>query len=157
MADKVIGFVAGGFDPLHPGHYSMIKESIKLCDHLIICTHPDIIMVLKKSFCFQTVTRRMQILRDEFPDCQVVLSIDKDGSVVKTLKLYHPNIFLKGGDRTPSNMPQAELDICKEINCKIIYDVGLPKRPEWSSTLIGKKALGKLIEEKQYKTQPVGD
>ena len=53
-----------------------------------------------------------------------MIAMDTDGTVVKTLERIRPRIFAKGGDRTPENMPQSEIDICKKIGCKIVYGVG---------------------------------
>jgi len=54
----------------------------------------------------------------------VLSCIDKDGSSVETLRFYKPDIWAKGSDRTPDNMLQSEIDVCKEIGCKIVYGVG---------------------------------
>ena len=54
----------------------------------------------------------------------VTMAEDIDGKSVKTLELLRPNIYTKGGSRTLNNMPQEEIDMCKKINCKIVYGVG---------------------------------
>ena len=72
---------------------------------------------------------------------EVVASIDKDGTVAETLRWLKPDIFAKGGDRTPANMPQNEIDVCQEIGCKIIYGVG--DRLQSSSDLV-RRLVGNL-------------
>ena len=59
-----------------------------------------------------------------FSNVDYVEVIDKDGGCADTLRLVMPNIFAKGGDRIPSNMPQKEVDVCREIGCDIVYGVG---------------------------------
>jgi hypothetical protein len=41
--------------------------------------------------------------------------------VTSNIKL---DIFAKGGDRTPTNMPQNELDICDRLGIEIVYGCG---------------------------------
>jgi len=55
---------------------------------------------------------------------EVLPTLDRDGSSVETLRVYKPDIWAKGGDRTPDNMLQSEIDVCKEIGCEIVYGVG---------------------------------
>ena len=51
-------------------------------------------------------------------------ALDADGKCVKTLTHYKPDIFVKGGDRTPENMPPEELDTCERLGIRIVYNVG---------------------------------
>lgn len=135
---------AGGFDPLHDGHRSHFAAARALGDKLVVITHPDEIMVRKKGFCYQPLAERIKALMAEPDVDEVVVSIDDDGTVANTLRLLKPQLFCKGGDRDPEHhpIPQSEIDACAEIGCTIVYNVGEPKRPGWSSTEIGKKALG---------------
>ena len=38
---KIVGFVAGAFDLLHPGYIDMFNEAKQFCDHLIVGLHVD--------------------------------------------------------------------------------------------------------------------
>lgn len=133
---------AGYFDPVHPGHRSHFQAARALGDKLVVITHPDEFCIKKKGFCYMKLADRIKALMAEPDVDEVVVSIDGDGTVAKTLKMVRPQIFAKGADRTPDNMPQNEVDACNEIGCTIVYNVGEPKRPGWSSTEIGKKVLG---------------
>ncbi len=134
--------VAGGFDPLRYGHISHMKEAKKLGSRLTVIVNSDDDMMRKKGYCFMTLAERMSII-DELPYVgEVVPCIDKDGTVTETLRQLMPDIFAKGGDRTPSNMPESEIDICARIGCKIVYDVGDQKNGG-SNTLV-KHAMEQL-------------
>ncbi len=134
----------GYFDPVHPGHRSHFQAARALGDKLVVITHPDELCIKKKGFCYEKLHDRIKALMAEPDVDEVVVSIDSDGTVAKTLRLLKPQLFCKGGDRSPDQhpIPQAEVDACAEIGCTIVYNVGEPKRPGWSSTEIGKKALG---------------
>lgn len=122
--------VAGKFDPLHDGHRSHIQEAAKLGDWLIVITHPDEVVAKTsaKGFCYQSLAERMATLRRALPCIdEIVIAEDEGGTVARVLKRLKPDIFGKGGDRTPDNMPQIELDVCREIGCEIVYGVGSEK------------------------------
>lgn len=136
---------AGYFDPIHPGHRSHFAAAKALGDKLVVITHSDERCIAKKGFCYQPLAERIKALLDEPYVDEVVVAEehgDNDGTVANTLRFLRPSFFAKGGDRAPGNMPQSEIDACITIRAKIIYNVGAPKHPGWSSTEIGKKALG---------------
>lgn len=120
----------GKFDPLHEGHVNHIIQASKLGDYMIIITHPDYIVAKfsKKGRCYIPLATRKLLLEGLMMrlgiNGSVVVSIDTDGSVVNTLRMYGPDVFVRGGDRTPDNMPKSEIDCCKEIGCEIVYGVG---------------------------------
>jgi cytidyltransferase-like protein len=126
--------VAGGWDPLHIGHVRHIEEASKLGDWLVVLVSSDEDMVRKKGTAFMPLNERVEILKALRWVDEVVVTIDKDGTMAETLKIVKPNIFAKGGDRTPDNMPTNEVEACKEIDCKIVYGVG--KRLQSSSALL---------------------
>ena len=132
-----IAAVSGGFDPIHVGHCRNIREAKKLGDYLIIILTRDDQLVAKKGYVFMSYRERKEILESIKWVDKVVENIDKDLSSKESLRFYKPEVFAKGGDRTPDNMPQEEIEICKEIDCEIIYGVGGDKIQS-SSELIKK-------------------
>ena len=116
--------VAGGFDPLHIGHVRHLQKARALGDYLIVMVSNDADMKRKKGYCFMPLPERMEILRALIYVDEVVETVDTDGTQVNTLRKIRPDIFAKGGDRTPDNMPQNEVDVCAEIGCKLVYNVG---------------------------------
>lgn len=132
--------VTGGFDPLHVGHLMHMKEARKLGDHLTVIVNSDGDMLRKKGYCFMPLAERMEIVGSlKFVD-RVLACLDNDGTVARTLKWLKADIFAKGGDRTPDNMPRSELEACKSIGCRIVYGVGGGKAQ--SSSELVKKARG---------------
>ena len=116
--------VAGGFDPLHIGHIRHMQKASKLGDRLIVIVSTDEDMARKKGYEFMPLVDRMEIVKClRFVD-EVYPSIDTDGTVAETLRKIKPDIFAKGGDRTENNMPKNEIEVCEDINCKIVYGIG---------------------------------
>jgi len=68
--------------------------------------------------------QRMEIIKSIKGVSEVFGCIDEDGTITKSLEYIKPNILAKGGDRRPDNMPVSEIDMCKKIDCKIVYGVG---------------------------------
>lgn len=85
-------------------------------------------MAHKKGLHFVSLATRTAILKGLLlllgGKGEVVVSIDTDGTVSKTLEMLKPSIFAKGGDRVPNNMPTNELEVCQRIGCEIQYGVG---------------------------------
>ena len=126
------------FDPLNGiGHATHIREARKLGDRLVIILSRDDQLVAKgnkpRGTFYASLRDRESIMRLMADD--VVVNIDKDLTCAETLRLVRPQIFAKGGDRGPDNMPENELAVCAEIGCRIVYDVGEPKETS-SSQLV---------------------
>ena len=117
--------VSGHFDPLHRGHVEHMRKAAKLGDSLIVIIGSDEQIKRKYGYVLQPLCKRIERLIKKAPFIEgVVVSVDKDGTQVEMLRMLKPSVFAKGGDRIPSNMPQSEIDVCKEIGCKIVYGVG---------------------------------
>ena len=119
--------VSGGFDRFHEGHLDHIQKASKL-GYLIVVVATDEAMYQKKGRCLspQGFRRRLlrAVLKYEGIEGRVIPSFDDDGTTTKTLRVMRPNIFAKGGDRVPLNMPQSEIDACEELGIEIIYGQG---------------------------------
>ena len=131
---EIIVAVSGYFNPVHIGHIRMFKRAKKIGDKLIVIVNNDNQVKLKGSVQFMNEKERMEIISALKLVDKVILSIDKDKTVCKTLKLIKPHIFANGGDRNKKNIP--EVDICKEINCKMIFNIGRGGKIQSSSWLL---------------------
>lgn len=116
--------VAGGFDPFHIGHLRHIQLAKKLGNYLIVILARDDQLIKKKGYFFMPYAERKEILENIIGVDRVVQNIDSDITCNESLEYYQPNIFAKGGDRTPGNMPEAEKLACEKIGCKLIYGIG---------------------------------
>ena len=62
----------------------------------------------------------------------VIISIDNDKTVCKTLEYLRPNIFAKGGDRFSTEIPES--GVCNKLAIKIVD--GLGDKVQSSSSLL---------------------
>jgi cytidyltransferase-like protein len=126
-ATKRVVITSGYFNPLHIGHINLIREAKKLGDFLVVIVNNDEQVKVKGSVPFMPEQERIEIVRALRYADDVVLSVDKDGSVVESLKMVakkYPEklFFAKGGDRHSGNIPEA--GVCGEFNIEIIDGVG---------------------------------
>jgi glycerol-3-phosphate cytidylyltransferase-like family protein len=68
---------------------------------------------------------------------RVVLSVDTDRTVCKTLASLHATHFCNGGDQTNTSIPEATL--CRERNIELID--GLGEKIQSSSWLLQKNSI----------------
>lgn len=113
---------SGFFDPIHEGHIECFEKAKDLGDWLIVVVNNDKQARLKKGQSFMSEKTRMKIIESLWMVDEVILSIDEDMSICKTLELVRPDIFAKGGDRTRDNIP--ETIICDKLNIKIVDGLG---------------------------------
>jgi cytidyltransferase-like protein len=133
--------IAGGFDPFHEGHLEHIRAASRLGDYLYVFVSNDDDMIKKKGKANIPLGYRIQILHDiligERINGMVLPTSDIDGTQAKTLEQFKPNIFAKGKDRNKGNMPISEINICRQIGCKIVYNVGIVLNSSSNMKLIG--------------------
>lgn len=102
---------SGYFNPIHIGHLNLLKEAKKHGDYLVVIVNNDEQVKLKGSKPFMNEKERMEIIKAIKYVDKVVLSIDKDRTVMKTLERLNPDVFVKGGDSTEDNVPEKALGI----------------------------------------------
>ncbi|MBI2627954.1 MAG: adenylyltransferase/cytidyltransferase family protein [Candidatus Niyogibacteria bacterium] len=136
----IIVAVSGGFDPVHIGHIRMFKEAKKLGDKLAVILNNDNWLLKKKGFVFMPQKERAEIIKNiKWVDNVIFTghkSNPKDMSVCAELQKLRPDIFANGGDRKLDNIPEVE--ICRKIGCKMIFNVGHGGKVQSSSWLLKK-------------------
>lgn len=141
---KIVVTVSGGFDPVHSGHIELFKNAKKLGDELVVIMNNDNWIRAKKRDTFMDEDERKAIVEALKPVDRVVLTDHEenssDMSINSTLLKIRPDIFANGGDRKIDNIPEVQL--CKEINCKMVFNVGGEKSQ--SSSWLLEKYLDKI-------------
>ncbi len=123
---------SGGYDPIHPGHISLIIDSQKYADVMVVIVNGDWFLTQKKGRPFQSLeTRSLIISGIAGVDYVVPFEIKNDMSVNKALKIIKPNFYTKGGDTVdPSTI--REWDVCQANDTQVVFGVGEDKK--WSSS-----------------------
>ena len=125
--------VSGGFDPVHAGHIRMIRDAATFGDVIVIANSDDWLF-RKKGFVFMSFDQRAEIL-NAIKGVILVDSVDDaDGTVCEAIRRHKPTFFANGGDRRKTNTP--EVDVCKELEIKLLWGVGGDKKLASSSDLV---------------------
>lgn len=121
---KVLVCASGYFDCLTVGHVDYLKRAKALGDILVVIVNNDEQAMQKKGFSFMSQEERCTIIRSL--DCVdiVILSIDSDRTVCKSLALINPDIFAKGGDTSVNTGNIPEKRVCDELNIKLVDGLG---------------------------------
>jgi cytidyltransferase-like protein len=135
MKKEIVVATSGGFDPLHIGHVRLFQEAKKLGDRLVVIINSDEWLKRKKGFVFMPIKQRMEMVMAIKGVDEVMVWDDGTPSVTGALRKLKPDIFAKGGDRSgPDKIPEAAT--CREIGCKMVFDVGRGGKVESSSWLL---------------------
>lgn len=121
--------VSGYFNPLHKGHIEYFHNAKNNGDSLFVIVNNDKQRLLKGSIEFMDQEERILILSELKVIDRVILSIDIDRSVSKTIeKIYkefsneYTLYFANGGDQKNNQIPESL--ICKSYGIKLIDNLG---------------------------------
>ncbi len=154
---KTVVAVSGGFDPIHVGHVRMFHEAKKLGDELVVILNNDNWLRKKKGFAFMPEEERKEVIEGLRPVDRVIISKHEAGtndmSVSSEILELKPDVFGKGGDRSPGDVPIpcSEVDVCGAIGCKVVYNLGEGGKIQSSSWLLENFAKA---NKKARKRQP---
>jgi len=141
---KVI-IVSGFFNPLHGGHLDMIEAAAKMGDRLIVIVNNDKQQMIKKDKIILAEMNRARLIRALKVVDEVVISLDDDPTVLKTLEFIasqYPDdelVFANGGDRD-SEKAVPETEVCRANAIEMVFGVGGNNKKD-SSTRIN-QAMG---------------
>ena len=128
MKKKAI-IVSGYFNPLHKGHIEYFHLSKSNGDILIVIVNNDKQRMLKGSNKFMDEQERSLIVSELKVVDEVILSIDNDKTVIKSIeKVYDlfsskfDLFFANGGDQNNKSVP--EINICKKLGIRMIDGLG---------------------------------
>ena len=141
MKKKAI-IISGYFNPIHKGHIEYINNAKNRADVLFVIVNNDAQRVLKGSKVFQLEEERMLIVSNIKAVDKVILSIDSDRTVCKTIekivKDYGESYniaFANGGDQNNDTIP--EIVICAKMGITLLD--GLGDKIQSSSWLLANK------------------
>jgi cytidyltransferase-like protein len=126
---KVVA-VSGYFDPPTPTHLTYFQEARKLGDLLVVLLNTDDQLLMKREGTKlegrirYPLMDRASILSELRTVDAVVVSVDTGRGISETLKVVRPHIFANGGDRNLANLPEEEIQVCREIGCKVVCGIG---------------------------------
>lgn len=132
LKGKTVVCTSGFFDPLHPGHASIITQSKQYADILVVVVNGDNQCVTKKGKPFMPAVDRANVI-DQLKGVDYVVIYDHPTRYdsCEPLEIIKPDIFTKGGDRDEAKkVPEAE--VVEKHGGKVEYNVGDPKM--WSSS-----------------------
>ena len=121
--------VSGYFNPIHKGHIELFNQAKNLGDYLFVIVNNDFQRSLKKSKEFMLEDERLLIVKSLQITDTVIVSIDHDRTVCKTLKKIHNEYadrfqlsFANGGDQSVDIIPEKK--ICDELGINLIDGLG---------------------------------
>jgi cytidyltransferase-like protein len=133
--------VSGYFNPIHKGHIEYFRNAKKNGDKLFVIVNNDYQRALKGSKEFQDEKERVFIVENLRLVDKCFLSIDKDRTVVNSIKMifnqFENNFhfaFANGGDQNNDTIPERV--ICEELGIELID--GLGNKIQSSSWLLNK-------------------
>lgn len=124
---KKLVLTGGFYDPCHIGHIKLLIESLSISNYLLIAINSDEATIQKKGYCLLPFEHRAEVVQNILynNDNDVTGIIKNNNSdMLEIIEKVRPSIYTKGGDRTPDNMLQSEIDLCASIGCEIRYGVG---------------------------------
>jgi glycerol-3-phosphate cytidylyltransferase len=132
LKGKKIVCTSGFFDPMHPGHASIITQSKKFGDILIVVVNGDMQCITKKGKPFMPAKDRAYLVDSlKNVDYTVIYDHPTRYDSCEPLEVIKPDVFTKGGDRDDKKkVPEAE--VVEKYGGRVEYNVGDPK--VWSSS-----------------------
>jgi cytidyltransferase-like protein len=133
--------VSGYFNPIHKGHIEYFQNAKANGDMLFVIVNSDLQRALKGSKAFQDENERVFIVESLRLVDKCFLSIDKDRTVVESIKMIfnqygneYQLAFANGGDQNNDTIP--ERPICEALGIELID--GLGGKIQSSSWLLNK-------------------
>lgn len=121
--------VSGYFNPIHKGHIEYFQNAKSNGDELFVIVNSDYQRLLKGSKEFQDENERLFIVENIRLVDKCFLSIDKDRTVVESIKMifnefgsWYQFSFANGGDQNNETIP--ERPICEDLGIDLIDGLG---------------------------------
>ena len=129
MKKEKIIIVSGYFNPLHKGHLEYFSLSKSMGDEFIVIVNNDYQRELKGSNKFMNQEERLLIVNELSVTDYVILSVDNDKTVCKSLEkisnkfgIKNELYFANGGDQNNTRIP--EISVCNKLGIQLIDGLG---------------------------------
>lgn len=119
--------VSGHFDPFHDMHLDYIEQAVAFGGELVCVISSDKQLLMKKGIVNIPEQGRKRIVDLILTGLGVahdvlINTFDAETTLVaEALRYVKPDIFLRGGDKSPSDMPDDEVQACMEYHIDIRY------------------------------------
>jgi len=146
--------VTGGFDPLHSGHISYLKEARRLGDSLIVGLNSDEWLSRKKGYAFLPLSERKIIVEAlEYVNHTIEFD-DTDGSACDAIQQIlnstdNEIVFANGGDRNDTTTPEY-LRYKNHPDVTFAFGVGGEHKQNSSSWILDKWKTNKTERDWGY-------
>ena len=125
--NRDIVLISGGFDPIHSGHISLIKDAKKF-GQVVILLNSDKWLRNKKGKEFLPFKERKIIMGSIKNIIDVIAFDDSDSTCINGIKkalIKYPNQkikFANGGDRNDKTTPETKF--CKKNGIETLWGIG---------------------------------
>jgi len=137
-----VAVVSGYFNPAHIGHLRMFQAAKEIAPHLLVLVNNDKQQLLKKGQIIIPEDERLELVSEFRCVDEAILTVDEDATVIRSLHVVrdlYPDaeiVFCNGGDRSSADsLPPAEAETCAELRIEMRYGVGGSEKQD-SSTRI---------------------
>jgi glycerol-3-phosphate cytidylyltransferase len=129
MYKKLVGFTAGAFDLLHPGHIYFLDQCKKKCNYLIIGLHvdPSVDRPEKNKPIQSSYERYVQLAAIKSVD--KIVPYDSELDLHNMLATLNASVRFLGSDYI--NMDFTAKEFCNQLNIQLVY---VPRMHTYSSS-----------------------
>ena len=122
LLKRPFAMLDGCFDPLHAGHLNYIKKAKESLGIPLLChiQSDNYILKTKKRPVLLPQKDRAQLI-DALKPVDFTFVNESGLSTADVLRIIKPTFYIKGNDWASKKLPQAELDICSQLNVEIKF------------------------------------
>ena len=135
-----VALVTGGFDPVHSGHISYMKEAKEFGDELWVGVNSDNWLSRKKGRAFMCLEERMIVVSSIKYVSKVLDLFDKDDTAKALIQFVlettnNKIVIANGGDRVKGNTPEY-MTYHKNPRVEFAWGVGGSEKMNSSSKIL---------------------
>ena len=135
-----IVLITGGFDPVHSGHISLMKEALEYGDELWVGVNSDNWLTRKKGKPFMSLHERLIVMSSIKYVTKALDLFDKDDTANNLIQFVldttnYNVVFANGGDRRKGNTPEY-MTFNKNPRVDFAWGVGGSEKKNSSSKIL---------------------